>query len=199
MIAANQLTHPQRREQLDLCIAVFGAVVDGRETVYLSAPITSGLRFLEWYANHGKNLESGSPAYERQHREQVTEPNELEAQNFARHLRQTRSWQVIDPTGFGAPNWSQNDYRYFWGRVIERYASRVVFMTGWEYSKGCVYEYLIAVQKGIPTFNQSDVRMRLDEGRQRVTVAVAYMESLGVLPGINGEVLETLDQLQTAT
>ena len=199
MIATDQLNQPAQKAQLDLCVRVLATVVEEGEALYLSAPITSGLRFLEWYKDRGRELDSNSSSYRKEHGEHVIEPNEKEVRNMARRLRQLKRCQVIDPAAFGAPGWSQDDYRYFWGRVLERYASKVVLMAGWEYSKGCTYEFLVAVQQGIPTLTQNDTPISLSGGRERIKAAILHMKSLGIKPDFNGNVLAIIDKLLAAS
>jgi hypothetical protein len=71
----------------------------------------------------------------------------------------------VDPTSVGTlPDWIQDDYREFWARVIERYAARVVFANGWEYSHGCAYEYLTASRLSIPALDEEWMELDLPRG-----------------------------------
>ena len=95
---------------------------------YLSTPITGGKRLLSWDGNPESKYA------------QVTLPN-IEG---ARALSRTISGGCIDPTFLHIDGFTQNDYRYLWGQVITKHANRLVMADGWEYSVGCVYEYLCA-------------------------------------------------------
>lgn len=189
------LADPARRSELDLFVGVLSSVVEDREAVYLSGPLTTGPRFLRWYTRYGKALAPGSSQYELAHRREVFEPNVREIRDLAHRLRRKEQWQVIEPTAFEVPHWSQEDYRYFWGRVIERYACRVVFMEGWEYSKGACYEFLVAAERALETLSQGGAPITLAEARARIDAAVREMHGLGVHPGFNGGILAALDRL----
>jgi len=66
----------------------------------------------------------------------------------------------IDPTSCEVPGWSQSDYADFWTLVLERHVKRVIFLDGWEYSRGCVHEFAIAQELGLDC---------VDEGLQPIT------------------------------
>jgi hypothetical protein len=193
------LDNPERQRELDLFVGVLGSIVENRDAVYLSGPLTTGPRFLRWYTSRGRMLESDPPRYESAHRAEVIQPNVAMIRSLAHRLRQAKGWQVIEPTAFEVPQWSQEDYRYFWGRVIERYACRVVFVDGWEYSKGACYEFLVAVGRALETLSQEGTPITLAQARARIDAAVREMHELGVHPGFNGGILTALDRLAEAT
>src|SRR3712207_2357395 len=90
-------------------------VIDGRTAKYLSVPITTGRRFVEWYTREGCHLEADSLTYREQHRQHVIVPNCDAARKVVARLRRERGGVVIEPTAFERPEWDQNQYRYFWG------------------------------------------------------------------------------------
>src|SRR5258705_4344875 len=141
-------TKVTRRELLDQ-VALFVAVLGSRRVTYCSAPITSGKRFQQWLSRLGKrhdDLDGFASSLRSRHANEVMGPNMNQAQAVIRRLR-ARGEIVIDPTAVGPRRrWQQRDWRFFWKEVIQRYARRVVFVDGWEYSSGCVYEYLTAVR-----------------------------------------------------
>lgn len=186
---------PARQRELDLFAGVLGSVVEDRDAVYLSGPLTTGPRFLRWYTSRGRILEPDPSRYELAHRAEVLEPNIHAIRDLAHRLRREKGWQVIEPTAFEVPHWSQEDYRYFWGQVIERYACRVVFMEGWESSKGACYEFLVAAERAIETLSQEGAPLTLPEARAKIQAAVREMQRLGVQPAFNGGILEALDRL----
>jgi hypothetical protein len=89
------------------------------------------------------------------HKREVIARNCEHARAFVATLRRKEAASVIDPTSYPViPNWTQSQWIAFWGAVIARYASRVVFLDDWQFSSGCVQEYLIARSLKIPTFDE---------------------------------------------
>lgn len=195
MSILEQLTHSRRKEDLDLYVAVLSSVIEGRSAIYVSGPINTGLRFNSWYLEAGRFLDSKSGDYLRAHRKNVVNPNIGKIKTIAHRMRRAEHLQVIEPTSFEVPYWVQDDYRYFWGQVIARYVCKVTFLAGWEYSKGCSYEFAVAAMAGIPTFSECRDSLALRSGREMIQAAVRNMKAIGIKPDFNGEVLRVLDQL----
>jgi hypothetical protein len=131
--------------EIQLLLQAFWSVIDGRASVYVSAPFTSGKRFSEWCRTWAGTLDRSSQEYRAAHRREVIEPNKEHAHAIVRQLRARFRKPVIDPTALpDIPGWTQGDYHSFWARFIESYADTVVFLDGWQYSNGCSYEFLTA-------------------------------------------------------
>jgi hypothetical protein len=160
----------------------FQCVVGGREATYLSVPITTGRRFIEWFALRGRELDPGSEAYKREHEAAVIRPNCEAAKQLLASLRAAcqHGEVVIEPTALVRPHWGQDEYRYFWGKVIERYVGAVVFLAGWEYSSGCAFEFLTATRAGAETRAANGRRIARPDALAWVRRALDEMQSFGV-------------------
>lgn len=162
-------THEREIEAL---LNVLNSVVDGA-AIYLSAPITSGRRFSAWYASRNGAAKLADPEAHEEFVREVVERNRAHAHQLAQQLRHACQETVIDPTAMkDVSGWTQDDYRDFWGRVIEKYASRVVLLDGWQYSNGCSYEFLTACRKGIPTFRENMQSINASEGARMIEAAI---------------------------
>jgi hypothetical protein len=81
---------------------------------------------------------------------------------------------VIDPTALpDLDGWTQEDYYLLWGRVIERYASTVVFLDDWQYSNGCVYEFLVAQRCNARSVDERLNLLTLPDGLDLIQKAIA--------------------------
>lgn len=173
------------REQSDLSevLAGFlGCAVEDRQAVYVSVPITTGRRFVDWRRGPGAGLADDSSEYQRQLRAHVIEPNVQAAAPIVRALRERSDGVVIDPTAVDdVPGWEQSDYHDLWARVIERYASTVVFASGWEFSTGCVHELATALRVGAAILDQDLLPMPPETAARRVRRALDDIAD-GVLP-----------------
>lgn len=163
-------------DQVELLLSAFASVVEPHTAIYVSTPLTTGRRALEWHSANG----TASPPDD-SFRAKVIDRNRRDAANFVHRLRETEARVTIDPTALpDVPEWQQADYRYFWGRVIERYAARVVFRDGWQYSSGCAYEFLVAHRLGLDVRDEHENGLPQDRGRQMIEDAASEAESQGV-------------------
>lgn len=122
----------------------------GASIVYLSGPITTGPRFVDWYRRVGKLIESDKARYNRALREEVVDPNNADVRTTAAQLRLRVREPVLEPASLRIADWSQTDYLALWERVIERFAARIVLMPGWQFSAGCAAELYRGIQNGLP-------------------------------------------------
>jgi len=132
------------------------SITDGRKTIYIAVPMTTGHNFLHWYANEGAAIDSSTEEYRKKHHEKVILPNCEAAKKRIAAIRCNYSNAIIiDPTSFSISEWTQEEYHYFWGKIIECCVNKVVLLDGWQYSVGCSYEFLTAVQNGIETLTEN--------------------------------------------
>lgn len=149
--------------------------------MYVSSPLTTGRRAFEWHVKKGR---TDGPEYHAlgaaDFRRDVVEPNRAEAAKFVRDLRKRQNVLVIDPTAMrDLAEWSQGDYRTFWGRVIERFVAAIVFRDGWMYSSGCAYEFLVANSAGAQLLREDLTPLTLEEGRSLIDKAVEASHARG--------------------
>jgi hypothetical protein len=176
VVKSNFPPSTQREHEVAILLGVFASVTQSRGAVYLSAPITSGKRFSNWYEENGKHLDINEAEYHDKHFREVIEPNRLHAKELVQKLWQAFDSVLIDPTAVDDfPGWAQDDYRYFWARVIEKYAHTVVFMDGWQYSLGCSYEFFIACKAGVVTLDENLQPISLDDGINLLNTAIRDM------------------------
>lgn len=128
-------------------VNVLASVIENHEGVYVSTPITSGRRFVDWSSNRAAEFDLTHPETYQEFLREVLEPNSEHARTVIKQLRVRFNQPLIDPTALkDIDGWTQDDYRYLWAKVIEQYAGTVVFLNGWQYSNGCAYEFLVANQ-----------------------------------------------------
>jgi len=116
--------------------------------VYASSPITSGFRLCDVAKRLGTTPENFRIGYPAEFRAQVMQPNLHDGVRFGERLRRDGWPLVIVPGEFFAKGWAQDHYMSLWRQVIVRFARSVAFAAQWQWSNGCVEEFLIAVQAG---------------------------------------------------
>ena len=142
---------PDVEAQHQLLLQAWECAFSGIKVTYVSGPITTGPRFLRWFATVGRHLPQGGAEYAASLREGVVTHNERDILEVADRLRRQTRMQVIEPASLFVNGWKQADYHVLWQKVIQRFAERVVVLSGWNYSLGCVIEYCCAATHGIPT------------------------------------------------
>lgn len=180
---------PRHGDEIDVVVEAFASVIGGRSATYVSSPLTTGSRAFEWHR------QNGSPGDQASFVEDVVEPNRREAADFVRTLRQRIGSLVVDPTAMSdLRGWEQDDYRVFWGRVIERYCSRVILRDGWQFSSGCSYEYLVARRARAETLTEHGQPLPEMSALRLLREAIAETEVHGVSAAFLRSVHDALAQ-----
>ena len=148
---------PRDPSQVSMLVDIYRSVAGRLPIWYLSIPLTTGA----WPSN----LPTGSGSAAR------LEANRQRAREIADALRENQRVTVIDPTAPTIAGWEQDDYRYFWGRVIEEFVSTVVFADGWESSHGCAYEFLVATRCGRDIRTEALESLSKEAGRDLISGA----------------------------
>jgi hypothetical protein len=182
-----------RLSEVDAVMEFLRSVIRPKTAVYVSSPITSGRRFVQWAAVKGRPRASRGDDDRAAHNEHVIEPNRKSAQALVTRLRQNGQAPVIDPTAVGdVASWRQDDYRVAWGRVIHEFAHSVVFSEGWEFSNGCAYEYLIARNDGLRTLDHEERPLTESTAKQLLRSAIHELRTLDITVDFLEAVFERL-------
>jgi|GEM_PF-250227 len=168
----DSLNNPKDTGSIDNIMALFNCILEGRTAAYLSTPITTGRRFLEWYRETGHKLDPDDIRYKDEHYRAVIRPNTEEVEKKMNILRRHLDTVLVNPTKFDWTEWTQDDYRHFWGKVIENYADTVIFLDGWQYSSGCAFEFLTAVRSGAETWKEDRSKLDMETGYGLIKEAV---------------------------
>lgn len=152
--------------------------------IYLSTPITTGRKFLEWLTDAAP-VDLSSADYGRRLRTEVIEENRRALIPLKKQLAEAFPDSiVIDPTDLEVPDWIQQDYHRFWVEVLRRFAASVtaavIFADGWEYSIGCCIEFATATSIGLPTFDSGLNPMSACVGSEMIRSASHKIEEAGL-------------------
>lgn len=150
---------PERRREVGVVGTAYDSVM-GCAITYVSTPITSGS------ALYAAMDAAGVTSVEELRRDaaffraNVIEPNIAAADAVARAMV-SFGGAVIAPAAFEARslNWSQDDYMGLWLDVIERRATRLAMVDGWQYSNGGAEEYLQALLMQGDRRDRSDIEI----------------------------------------
>jgi len=141
--------------------------------IYVSGPITTGRRFLNFLQRY--SADSGTAEYAAMFEQEVVRPNVLAQRELVALVanRLAPREVVIDPTVLPIfPDWGQSDYHSLWATVIERWVKRVVFADDWQYSSGCAWEFLVAYRQGLPVLNAEEQPIELGKAIDLISGAI---------------------------
>ena len=142
---------------MDSLFSILKNLFSENEIVYISTPINTGKRFIHWYSLIGKDL-TNNDEFNKGRFENVIKPNTQNAKYNVKKIRKKTNKIVIDPTNFENEmlGWNQDEFYEFWDRVIKKLVNYVIFLDGWEFSIGCCYEVLSAIESGIEIYSQNE-------------------------------------------
>jgi len=129
-----------------------------RGVVYASSPITSGLRLFNLMRREGVKSPDDlkqSPLF----RKEVVDANISNGEKFGNELRRNGYPLVIVPGAFFAKGWTQGHYMSLWRQVIIRFSSKIAFNENWQWSSGCVEEFLISIENDKIMLNSDTKRI----------------------------------------
>lgn len=161
---------------------------------YLSGPITTGRRFIDWWRCDGHALVPGSREYIDALRAEVIGPNEEQLKRSAEVLRSRHAEPVVEPASLFVSHWSQQDYLELWEHFITDHASRILLMDGWEFSAGCASEFCRAHLDGVPTARIDGTPLVARDGIAAIRRALAEVEALDPVPAYLAETLRATAQ-----
>jgi hypothetical protein len=180
---------PDNESAVTLAVGAIGCAVADVQAWYVSTPITTGQRLIDWQLSGDPHSESSHPMHPNRLREKVIGPNIRAATAVVGRLRQEGK-TVIDPTRLEVLGWTQHDYLACWAEVIRRYVTSVVFTDRWWQSDGSSYEFLVAVQSGKNLFGED---LRALEPHEGLRLLVNQLSgSSGRASSLRSEIVQAL-------
>jgi hypothetical protein len=171
------------REEAEMARLAIDCVLNGEKAVYASSELTTGPRLFQLFRDHGvRDLPSLKAALgPDEWLSRLWSPNVAEANAFARELRDRIPGRplTVTPAPYTAPGWSQEEYLAFWESLIRTRFRAVCFSDDWEYSNGCTFEFAVAWDAGLPTFDARGHDLGLPAGIALIERAARELEAEG--------------------
>src|SRR4051794_38020343 len=93
-------SHTKRVElQQEVLLQAWSCTLRPKSTLYVSGPMTTGRRFVDWYKGFGKSIDRTSRNYSSEHKKRVLLPNCRDIKLVADRLRGSQARPVVEPTG----------------------------------------------------------------------------------------------------
>ena len=146
---------------MDNIINIIKSFFGENEVVYISTPINTGRKYIDWYLSACKTINNSDLVEQR--RKMVINHNIKNAKLCIEKIRKDTKKVIIDPTTFENEglNWSQEEFYLFWDKVIKVLIDEIIFLDGWEYSIGCCNELLSAIKYNVCIKSQNMKPMNL--------------------------------------
>ncbi len=167
------------RAMHDILLDAFACVVSPCSAVYVSGPVTTGKRFVDWYVAKGWLLEANAVTYKKSRYDAVLVPNQRELIRVAQKYRKEGVISVVEPSNLTVEHWSQPDYHKFWTAVLQRFICKVIVLDEWQYSVGCAIEFQFAAKTGIPVEEINGNIVSLQDGARMIRSAAEEVDRLG--------------------
>jgi hypothetical protein len=172
------------REEVEIAFSAIDCVLNRERAVYASTELTSGERLNN--ALRASGLASASALRHSKGQEWYTtniwDRNVQAALAFAERTRAAigDGTLVITPAPFSAPGWTQPEYLAFWETLLRTRIKAAWFNTGWQFSNGCTFEFAVAYDAGIPTFDKDGQHLSLDVAIRLIQDAIEGLSAEGI-------------------
>lgn len=171
------------REEIDMVFSGIDCVLNDERAIYCSSELTTGARLYE--ALRENKLKTAAELKEKLGKAwfgtNIFDANVKLGKEFARCVRNsvTDKTIVITPGPFLAPTWSQPEYLFFWETLLRTRIKSACFNRNWQFSNGCVFEFAVAHDAGVPTLDHNGKPLELDEGLQLIESAIQQLDTDG--------------------
>jgi len=139
--------------------------------IYLTTPITTGKRYINWHTTQSKNFIKNSKEWQDSFSKDVLLPNKNSAFKARANIIKNKTlksklkyFNVINPARISNVNFTQNDYLYLCNNLLIEKTHYVILNKGWEFSGGCIYEFMISQIENIKCFDLKINPMDIDLG-----------------------------------
>jgi hypothetical protein len=185
------------QEEVEMVLSGIDCVIQRDRALYCSSELTSG--FSVYQALRERGLKTAAELKTQMGEAWYTaiwNPNVKSSVDFAEAVRAGLSDKtvVITPGTFSALDWTQVQYLAFWETLLRTRIKSVWFNRNWQFSNGCTFEYAVALDAGLPTFDQGGNVLDREAGIQQMRIAIQGLEWEGF---DTSKLRENLERLQT--
>lgn len=185
----------QIEQQQEVLLQAWACLYSPKSVLYVSGPMTTGRRFVDWYSSMGRSFRVNSRRYNAEHKKYVLDPNSKDIRFVAKRIRLATRRPVVEPTGLKLSGWSQSDYAKLWVEFIRRFVDEMIMLPGWEYSVGCSREIATAFAADVNITTAEGEPISLPFTIYRLGIAVKELEKINFSSSIN-DVRQELSMLQ---
>jgi hypothetical protein len=168
-------------EEVEMAFSSIDCVLCDAHAIYASTELTTGKRLYDALREHA--CKTATELREKMgadwFRSNLWNVNVEMAMQFAKsiHGTLTEDSLVITPAPFTAPGWNQQEYLAFWETLLRTRIKSVWFNKNWQFSNGCTFEFAVAHDADLPTYDDQGKSLTLRLGIELVTEAIRRLEA----------------------
>lgn len=148
-------------------IQTYESVIGSNKAYYLSGPITSGSKFIEWNNTVGKFITDENEKKKSKFIN-VIQPNNIKLQEESDKLREIYKTPIINPASLCIKSFTNEDYITLWIDVINKFVTRMFSIDDWYYSYGCIIEFRLATKLNMPISTISGLKLNTNVGLELI-------------------------------
>jgi hypothetical protein len=171
------------REEVEMVFSAIDCVLNGEPAIYCSSELTTGFRLYKALRKHHLKTASELKKTMRKpwYKKNIFDANKHSAIKFARSVQSMSpvGTLIITPAPFNAPKWTQPEYLRFWKTLIRTRVKAVWFNKNWEFSNGCTFELVAALDAGVATRDHRGATLGRKQAIQCLESAIAKLGSKG--------------------
>ena len=171
------------QEEIDMVFSGIDCVLNDEQAIYCSSELTSGARLYDVLREN--ELKTAAELKEKLGKAwwvtNIFEANVKLGKEFAQRVRNSLNdkTMVITPGPFSARDWSQPEYLFFWETLLRTRIKSAWFNQNWQFSNGCTFEFAVAYDAGIPTFDHNGTPLDVGEAIELVASAIRQLGADG--------------------
>jgi hypothetical protein len=171
-------------EEVKMIFSAIDCALHRGHVIYGSSELTTGFRLYEEL--HKRNLKTRDELKrqmgESWYQTQIFDTNVQLAIEFAEAVRNTLrdNTIVITPAPFTAPGWNQPEYLAFWEELLRTRIKSAWFNRNWQFSNGCAFEFAVAQDAGLSTFDHTGQVLTRNAGIDLIIAAIKKLEEWGL-------------------
>jgi hypothetical protein len=195
----SNFTRPYQ-EEFNMVFSGIDCVLNDEPAIYCSSELTTGARLYD--ALRDNKLKTRAELVEKLGEAwfstNILDANVKLAKKFAQCVRSGLSdkTMVITPGPFRAPGWTQPEYLFLWETLLRTRIKSVWLNHNWQFSNGCVFEFAVANDVGLPTLDRNGKSLDLDEGFLLIDSAIRRLAVEGFDTSKLAENLERLSAIR---
>src|SRR5437762_3292272 len=113
---------------IELVLSAFESSLGNRQALYLSCPITTGKRALQFWAKYPEQA-TIEPVFSQEFFQEVAKPNREAAFAASERLEKLQNRPVINPAKLKViPGWKRDHYHQMWKYIIQKHTSELAFV-----------------------------------------------------------------------
>jgi hypothetical protein len=171
------------REEVEIAFSAIDCVLNREKGVYCSAELTTGWRLYEALGEH--KVKTAAELKQKMGAAWFTvniwDANVKSARDFAESVRRALNdgTMIVTPAPFSAPGWTQPEYLAFWETLLRTRIKSVWFSRNWQFSNGCTFEYAVAEDAGLPSFDHEGNTIDRGTGIELISSAIRQLDETG--------------------